>query len=162
MPYYLFKIHIPLSPFLSIQYLTLTKRGKWDYLLLQLNLLFFYFFFFGQLAWHGQSISICSLFQEDIINYYSGKLNEIKHGREVPFQILLKFPHVSRTDMLYWTSFRAVPWFTAFLIQTKSTLNHQYRQCQSECRTYRYFKDLKIRDLSLCSGKSPLEIYLSV
>lgn len=88
MPYYLLKIHIPLSPFLHVQYLTLTKRSKGDYVLLQLNLLFFYFFL-GQLAWHGQSISICSLFQEDIINYYSGKLNEIKHGREeVPFQFI--------------------------------------------------------------------------
>lgn len=37
-------------------------------------------------------------------------------------------------------------------------------ECQGECsngkksRTYKYFRDLKIRDLSMCSGKSPLEI----
>lgn len=66
--------------------------------------------------------------------------------------------------MLFWTSFRTVTWFTVFSTQTASTLNHHYMRCQGECRdgkksrTYKYLRDLKIRDLSMCSGKSPLEI----
>lgn len=66
--------------------------------------------------------------------------------------------------MLFWTSFRTVTWFTVFSTQTASTLNHRYMWCQGECRdgkksrTYKYFKDLKIRGLSMCSGKSLLQI----